>query len=172
MDHRAITQSDRINAMGHPVLECVGGRISPEMETPKLLWLRENRPQVHHATTDFLDLADHDFARIGRCVVAPGTPPGAGQTIGAADDLGWLPGTAVAAGMIDAHAGGIGGVGCDGSPQTTMAYVVGPSSCTMATTGAPEFVPGVWRPNPSAMVPGMWLNAGGNPPPVPQAINL
>ncbi|WP_234187308.1 FGGY-family carbohydrate kinase [Shinella sp. NM-101] len=206
MDHRAVDQVERINATGHPVLRYVGGRISPEMETPKLLWLKENRPQVFDAAWQFFDLADfltwratgdlarstctvtckwtylaHEkrwdpgyfhaiglgvladegFARIGQSVVEPGTPVGAGLTARAAADLGLAAGTPVGAGMIDAHAGGIGTVGVDGPPENSLGYVFGTSSCTMTSTHEPVFVPGVWGPYFSAMVPGMWLNEGG-----------
>lgn len=206
MDHRAVEQADRINALGHQVLNYVGGRISPEMETPKLLWLKENRPQVFDRAWQFFDLADFltwkatgdlarstctvtckwtylaherrwdpgyfsqiglgelatdDFQRIGRQVVEPGTALGSGLTDEAAADLGLVAGTPVSAGMIDAHAGGIGTVGVDGNPATHMAYVFGTSSCTMTSTADPVFVPGVWGPYFSAMVPGMWLNEGG-----------
>lgn len=206
MDHRAVAQAERINATGHPVLRYVGGIISPEMETPKLLWLREMRPRTFDAAWQFFDLADfltwratgslarsvctvtckwtylahaggwdgsyfravglgaladEGFARIGTEVVEPGTPLGAGLTAQAAADLGLPPGTPVGAGLIDAHAGGIGTVGALGDPTRCLAYVFGTSSCTMTTTTEPVFVPGVWGPYYSAMVPGAWLNEGG-----------
>lgn len=206
MDHRAVAQADRINATGHDVLRYVGGRISPEMETPKLLWLLEHKPEVFAEAWQFLDLtdfltwrasgdlsrstctvtckwtylaheqrwdgsyfravglgmlADEAFERIGRNVVAPGTPLGSGLTPAAAAELGLRAGTAVATGVIDAHAGGIGTVGVDGDPFASLAYVFGTSSCTMTSTREPVFVPGVWGPYFSAMVPNAWLSEGG-----------
>jgi FGGY-family pentulose kinase len=58
MDHRAIPQAERINRTKHPVLRYVGGVISPEMQTPKLLWLKENLPATWRGTARFLDLPD------------------------------------------------------------------------------------------------------------------
>ena len=206
MDHRAVAQAERINTTGHEVLKFVGGKISPEMETPKLLWLLENRPGVFAAAWQFFDLtdfltwratgdlsrstctvtckwtylaherrwdesyfrsvglgvlADEAFARIGQTVVDPGTQLGSGLTAAAAAELGLRAGTPVATGVIDAHAGGIGTVGADGEPESNLAYVFGTSSCTMTTTRSPVFVPGVWGPYFSAMVPDAWLNEGG-----------
>ena len=212
MDHRAIVQARRITVTGDPVLRHVGGIISPEMETPKLLWLKETLPGTYHAAGHFLDLADyltwratgsttrslctvtckwtylaHErrwspqyFERIGLAdllanngekigseVAEPGTALGTGLTPEAALALGLLAGTPVGASLIDAHAGGvgtIGGQGADGAPADVLdrlAYVMGTSACIMATTEAPCFVPGVWGPYFSAMVPGLWLNEGG-----------
>jgi D-ribulokinase len=42
-----------------------------------------------------------------------------------------------------------------------MAYVFGTSACSMTTTQRPAFVEGIWGPYFSAMVPGLWLNEGG-----------
>ncbi|WP_319529824.1 FGGY-family carbohydrate kinase [uncultured Cohaesibacter sp.] len=58
MDHRAIKEAHRINCGHYQVLNYVGGTISPEMETPKLLWLKEHKPDVFAAAGHFFDLAD------------------------------------------------------------------------------------------------------------------
>lgn len=58
MDHRAITQAERINATGHRVLEFVGGIISPEMQTPKLLWLKQHMPTTWSNVGHLFDLPD------------------------------------------------------------------------------------------------------------------
>jgi FGGY-family pentulose kinase len=58
MDHRAIEQAARINALRHRVLRYVGGVISPEMQTPKLLWLKEHLPASFARSARFLDLPD------------------------------------------------------------------------------------------------------------------
>ena len=47
MDHRAIDQANKINETHNKVLNNVGGKISPETELPKLLWLKENKPSIY-----------------------------------------------------------------------------------------------------------------------------
>lgn len=58
MDHRAIEQAERINATGSRVLRYVGGVISPEMQTPKLLWLKQRMPVSFGRARRFFDLPD------------------------------------------------------------------------------------------------------------------
>ncbi len=214
MDHRAIPQAERINAGGHKVLDYVGGVISPEMETPKLLWLKENLPDAWRRAArffdlpDFLtyratgvdtrslcsavckwtylghedrwdeayfraiglgDLVDEGFLRIGQKVRPMGEAVGRGLSEAAARELGLNPGTPVGVSIIDAHAGGLGMIGAalDGGQPTPeamearLALIGGTSSCHMAVSREAAFVPGVWGPYYSAMVPGMWLSEGG-----------
>jgi D-ribulokinase len=212
MDHRAVAEANRISETGEEVLRYVGGIISPEMETPKLLWLKQHLPATYHDAGHFFDLADyltyratgrttrsmctltckwtylaHErrwcsryFERIGlsdlladHCekigseIVDPGSALGDGLMPEAAAAFGLLPGTPVGASLIDAHAGGIGtigGQGVDGASVNVLdrlAYIMGTSACIMATTETPCFVPGVWGPYFSGMVPGLWLNEGG-----------
>ncbi|NPU13851.1 FGGY-family carbohydrate kinase [Bradyrhizobium sp. 83012] len=212
MDHRALAEARDINATGDEVLRHVGGSISPEMEMPKLLWLKRHLRTSFDAAGHFFDLADfltwratgstarsmctvtckwnylahetrwsaeyfrrigledfvtEDYARIGTEIVAPGTPLGRGLSRAAAAELGLVAGTPVGAALIDAHAGGIGAIGgraADGGDVDVcnrLAYIMGTSACIMATTRAPSFVPGVWGPYYQGMVPGFWLNEGG-----------
>ena len=59
MDHRAIGDADAINATRHRVLDYVGGVISPEMQTPKLRWLRRELPDTWRRTMHWFDLPDY-----------------------------------------------------------------------------------------------------------------
>ncbi|XP_057189780.1 FGGY carbohydrate kinase domain-containing protein isoform X3 [Triplophysa rosa] len=215
MDHRAAEQASRITATKHEVLQRVGGVMSPEMQPPKLLWLKENLRETCWKETahffdlpDFLswkatgslarslctvvckwtyspsdgwndtfwtaagleDLVENNYSRIGAETGRPGSLIGR-LTAESAADLGLKPGTAVGASLIDAHAGGLGVMGsdvsghhlpCENQPITSrMAVICGTSSCHMAVSERALFVPGVWGPYLSAMVPDLWLNEGG-----------
>ncbi|MBW2122269.1 MAG: FGGY-family carbohydrate kinase, partial [Deltaproteobacteria bacterium] len=215
MDHRAVQQAERINRTGHEVLRYVGGRISPEMEPPKLMWIKENLKETWKRARRFMDLADymvyrasgsdmrslcttvckwtylghegasggyrHDFfEEIGIPDLFEGNrvPPGAhpmGEVAGeltgdAAKGLGLrAAGVTVGVGIIDAHAGGIGLLGsvledseaAENPFDHALALIAGTSSCHMGVSPSPRFIPGIWGPYYGAMLPGMWLNEGG-----------
>lgn len=223
MDHRAEAQAKRINAGSYDVLRYVGGRVSLEMETPKLLWLREKLPQSWERAALFFDLpdfltwratgsearslcstvckwtylgheqrwdeeyfrgigldvlADEGFSRIGREVLPIGRSQGSGLDARAAADFGLEAGIPIGVSAIDAHAGGIGTIGVtlaedarveDAGAEDTqdvlfdhrLALVGGTSSCHMTVSPEPRFVPGIWGPYFSAMIPDLWLNEAG-----------
>lgn len=58
LDHRALAETERINATRHPLLRYLGGTMNVEMEMPKVLWLREHMPPELFARCKFYDLAD------------------------------------------------------------------------------------------------------------------
>ncbi|GAB3128241.1 FGGY-family carbohydrate kinase [Novispirillum itersonii] len=212
MDHRALEQTERINAGGHAVLRYVGGRISPEMQTPKLLWLKEHLPETWARAAHFFDLPDYltwratgsdqrslcslackwtylghegrwddgylsavglgdlvteGHRRLGTRVGPVGQPVDGGLSAQAAADLGLTAGIAVGTSLIDAHAGGVGiiGAGVDAADPAAfdrrIALIGGTSTCHMAVSPQARFIPGVWGPYYSAMLPGLWLNEGG-----------
>ncbi|KAL9445367.1 hypothetical protein AB3S75_018374 [Citrus x aurantiifolia] len=233
MDHRAVKQAEKINSRNSPVLQYCGGAVSPEMQPPKLLWVKENLQESwsmvfrwmdlsdwlsYRATGDdtrslcttvckwtYLghahmqqmnekgfrdmeacgwddefweeiglgDLIDGHHAKIGRSVAFPGHPLGSGLTSAAAKELGLVPGTPVGTSLIDAHAGGVGVM--ESVPESVseakeneeeaichrMVLVCGTSTCHMAVSRNKLFIPGVWGPFWSAMVPEFWLTEGG-----------
>ncbi len=107
-------------------------------------------------------LVDEGHARIGTRVRPMGERAGA-LTDAAAREMGLAAGTAVGVSIIDAHAGGLGLLGgsADVGLGGRLALISGTSSCHMAVSREPRFVPGVWGPYFSAMVPGWWLAEGG-----------
>ncbi|XP_028163451.1 FGGY carbohydrate kinase domain-containing protein [Ostrinia furnacalis] len=58
MDHRAQAEADLINKANHEILKYVGGKVSLEMEIPKLLWLKKHLPQKWSNFGYFFDLPD------------------------------------------------------------------------------------------------------------------
>jgi FGGY-family pentulose kinase len=57
-DHRAATEAEEITATNHRVLDHVGNVMSPEMEVPKLLWLKRHCRDAWRRYGLVLDLTD------------------------------------------------------------------------------------------------------------------
>jgi len=58
MDHRALAEAEECTASGHVVLDFVGGVMSPEMEIPKLMWLKRHLPDQWRRYARLMDLTD------------------------------------------------------------------------------------------------------------------
>ncbi len=58
MDHRAACEAEEITKSGSSILNNLGGTMSPEMEIPKLMWLKRNRPELWEQLGYAGDLAD------------------------------------------------------------------------------------------------------------------
>jgi len=207
LDHRAIAEAGEATATQHRVLNYVGGVMSPEMEIPKLMWLKRQEPALWRRYGRILDLADYLVWRAGgrdarsECTLTckwtylaherpgwqadflrkvglsdlkrrTGVPDRAkpighrigGLTARAAAELGLTTACAVGVGLIDAHAGALGALGSEiagANLDRRIAMIAGTSSCHMALSREPRFVPGVWGPYYGAVVPELWLNEGG-----------
>lgn len=58
LDHRPVEEAEEINATNHNLLRYVGGKMSIEMEIPKVLWLKNNMPKELFDKCKFYDLTD------------------------------------------------------------------------------------------------------------------
>lgn len=58
LDHRPVDETEKINATDHNLLRYVGGKMSIEMEIPKVLWLKNNMPKELFDRCKFYDLGD------------------------------------------------------------------------------------------------------------------
>lgn len=59
MDHRATSETDFINSTKHDILKYIGGKVSLEMQIPKLLWLKKHLNISCWKNADrFFDLPD------------------------------------------------------------------------------------------------------------------
>jgi FGGY-family pentulose kinase len=208
LDHRALAEAEECTATGHMVLNFAGGVMSPEMEVPKLMWLKRHMPQSWASAGMMFDLADFlswkatgslarsqstltckwtylghtspswrqdflDLVGLDDLITRAALPETAspiGTDLGtltpaAAADLGLTTKCHVGAGLIDAHAGALGLLGAFtgdvGTIDRHLALIAGTSSCVMALSAEDRPTAGVWGPYYGAVLPGVWLNEGG-----------
>ncbi len=57
-DHRAAVEAAEITATGHDLIRHLGGSMSPEMQTAKLLWVKRHRPDLWPQARGARDLVD------------------------------------------------------------------------------------------------------------------
>lgn len=59
MDHRAIAEAQEASIAGDPLVVRFGGSLSPEMQVPKLLWLKRHLPEHWVRAARIFDLCDY-----------------------------------------------------------------------------------------------------------------
>jgi FGGY-family pentulose kinase len=58
LDHRAVAEAEQLTRLGGEAAHHSGGTISPEMQLPKLMWLKRHLPDVWNRAGMIFDLAD------------------------------------------------------------------------------------------------------------------
>ncbi|GAU21000.1 hypothetical protein TSUD_201490, partial [Trifolium subterraneum] len=176
MDHRAVDQAERINTSNSPVLEYCGGAVSPEMQPPKLLWVKENLQESWSMVFRWMDLSDWlsyratgDDTRSLCTTVCKWTYLGHAHMQHINDKVsrdmeacGWDDEFWEEIGLGDLVEGHHAKIEHDKEAICNrMVLVCGTSTCHMAVSRSKLFIPGIWGPFWSAMVPEYWLTEGG-----------
>jgi FGGY-family pentulose kinase len=126
LDHRALAEADECTATKHEVLDYIGGVMSPEMQTPKLMWLKRNLPATWGAAGLLFDLADFLTWKASGSLARSQCTLAAKWTYLAHEETGWRHGFFEAVGLGDLFDhGGLPGkaspVGADLGPLTPEA---------------------------------------------------
>jgi len=58
MDNRAVVQAEQINKTGHEILKYCGGEVSVEWLVPKMMWIRDNEPEIFEKADCIVEAQD------------------------------------------------------------------------------------------------------------------
>jgi ribulose kinase len=58
MDNRAIEQAEQINKTAHEILKHCGGEVSVEWLVPKMMWIRDNEPEIFNKADRIVEAED------------------------------------------------------------------------------------------------------------------
>ncbi|RCK58877.1 hypothetical protein Cantr_07291 [Candida viswanathii] len=185
MDHRAVDETNTINATGDKCLKYVDFLVHKATGwKPEVTVLSPvSKVSSHSVLKAARPLVEDDFIRLGGIPGKNGKYLTAGDVVGnltekSAQELGLTTDCIVGSPVIDAYAGWVGTVAAkaevpilqqedaqsDGSIGTAcgrLAAVAGTSTCHLAMTKEPCFVHGVWGPYKNVMAEGYWLAEGG-----------
>ena len=190
-DHRAVAEARDLSALPHEVVARAGRSVSPEMQTPKLMWLARHRPGIWADLRGVRDLCDHlAWRATGRearslCAMAAKWPylPDHG---GWADDLlaqlglSGLPraGVVLAPGAVigPLSARGAAELGLDRDCVVAAGLIDAFAGALGAAPDMPALIagtsncvmaagvavrPALWGPYPDAILPGETVSEGG-----------
>ena len=59
MDNRAVKETELVNATHHPILDYCGGEDSVEWTIPKMLWIKNNQPEIYQKSYKIIEQLDY-----------------------------------------------------------------------------------------------------------------
>lgn len=190
-DHRAVAEAEELGRIDHDVVARAGGSVSPEMQTPKLMWLARHRPDAWAGLRSVHDLCDHlAFRATGR--PARSLCATAAKWAYLPDRGGWAEDLLAALGIADfphdepvlppgapighLSAQGAAELGLDRECMAAAGLVDAFAGALGAAPGMPALIagtsncvmatevavtPALWGPYPGAILPGEAVSEGG-----------